>query len=475
MTFLTDVQRIKTGLIIFRRKDVKHANWYCRIKIPGEDRYKTISLKTSDVERAKDEAIDHAANVRARVENQLPVFDKTFADVALAYSAFQKETAEAGQITMHRWETIATQIRLHLIPYMGTEQIARIPHQKWERYTLWRKKEGGNLPPRKRSKRAVFLQQQEEVKNPPKRTPARDGTIRQELMTAIAIMNFAVSRNYIRESQVPNVDLPSNKDRREAFSLKEYRHLHTYARTKWIKKGANRSRIWYRQMTYNFILVMANTGMRPPEAKNLRWRDIDVRKDRQGRVVVVLNVSGKGKFGELVAPGNVATYFDRIRALFIEAQKWREPKKSEHEVGPKPDDFVFTTFEGQSAKTLYSFLIEDLLKETGLLTGNTGKRRSTYCFRHTYATFRLMEGVDVYWLAKQMRTSVKMIEDFYGHVTPTKNAERILQGMEGWGPQAIEPGDNAGSVNADGAGTEGRVLPKAGKASRSTRRRHGKS
>ena len=44
-----------------------------------------------------------------------------------------------------------------------------------------------------------------------------------------------------------------------------------------------------------------------------------------------------------------------------------------------------------------------------------------------------MEGVDSLFLAKQMGTSVKMIEDHYGHITPTKNAERILQGLPGWG------------------------------------------
>jgi hypothetical protein len=44
--------------------------------------------------------------------------------------------------------------------------------------------------------------------------------------------------------------------------------------------------------------------------------------------------------------------------------------------------------------------------------------------------------VDVYFLAKQMATSVKMIEDHYGHVTPVKNADRILQGLPGWEPMA---------------------------------------
>jgi len=50
-------------------------------------------------------------------------------------------------------------------------------------------------------------------------------------------------------------------------------------------------------------------------------------------------------------------------------------------------------------------------------------RRSTYRFRHYYATIRLTEGVDVYLLARQMGTSGKMIEDHCGPVSPAQNAE----------------------------------------------------
>jgi integrase len=64
--------------------------------------------------------------------------------------------------------------------------------------------------------------------------------------------------------------------------------------------------------------------------------------------------------------------------------------------------------------------------------GTQGVPRSTYCFRHTYATLRLQEGVDVYFLAEQMGTSVQMIEQHYGHVNTIKHADRVLQGMAGW-------------------------------------------
>ena len=54
------------------------------------------------------------------------------------------------------------------------------------------------------------------------------------------------------------------------------------------------------------------------------------------------------------------------------------------------------------------------------------------------------------FLAKQMDTSVKMIEEPYGHINLVKNAERILQGMPGWEPIATAPQVPAqtGRVNA---------------------------
>jgi integrase len=102
---------------------------------------------------------------------------------------------------------------------------------------------------------------------------------------------------------------------------------------------------------------------------------------------------------------------------------------------------VFSTIDGKPAKTLYESLIIDLLTKAGLRKGACGTDRTTYSFRHTYATFRLSEGVDVYFLAEQMGTSVKMIEDHYGHVNTIKHADRVLQGIGGWDPVDPVSGD----------------------------------
>jgi integrase len=437
MAFLTDIEELKSGLIIFRRADVQHHNWYCRVKIPKEDRYKTISLKTKDLREARDKAFDHDADIRFRVKHEVPIFEKSFEEVAKEYLAAQKNLALAGQLTLNRWKIVDSYIRLHLIPYMGNDQITLIGQDKWNGYPLWRKEHSERfkrLPKGHRAKatngKATPADEAEEEAKKPE--PAKDGTIRAEMMIFRAVLNFAADKHYIRERQIPKGKLPSDKGRREEFTPKEYRHLHTFARS-WIKAAPHDLSGWYRTMAYNFMLVMTNTGMRTIEAYNLRWRDVDARTDRHGREFVCINVRGKDKYRELIAPHSVASYFERIRAI---------------SKATKPDDFVFTTHKGKPADSLYNSVITELLTESNLLMSASGSRRSTYCFRHTYATFRLMEGIDVYFLAKQMGTSVKMIEDYYGHITPAKNAERILQGIPGWEPITDAPGADSDSVHA---------------------------
>ena len=85
-------------------------------------------------------------------------------------------------------------------------------------------------------------------------------------MTFRAIMNFAADKQYIRERQVPKGKLLSDKARREEFTPQEYRHLHTFAR-RGSRTAKTKSSVWYRNMAYNFMLVMTNTGMRTMEAR----------------------------------------------------------------------------------------------------------------------------------------------------------------------------------------------------------------
>jgi integrase len=65
------------------------------------------------------------------------------------------------------------------------------------------------------------------------------------------------------------------------------------------------------------------------------------------------------------------------------------------------------------------------MEESGLLEDHTGRKRTLYSLRHTYATFALAEGIDIHTLARQMGTSVGMIERHYSKLTPMMSAEKL--------------------------------------------------
>jgi integrase len=485
MAFVTDKEEIKPGLIIFRRADVDHRNWYCRVKLPKADRYKTISLKTSDIGVARHMANEQEIKVRVRLESDIPVFNHTFRAVAKEYLATQEARAKRGEISKDRPKKLKAVIEGALEDYVGSIQVHRIGDELWASYPAWRRENGAGrntrngvreisageaaeLDARDATARARAMAKRGFTKLRTKApTPAQartvafisDATIRFEMSIFGAVMSYAIKKRYAPASQRFE-DRPKLKTmRRDEFTLEEYRHLHTLARS-WVKDAIRPSSTWYRTVAYNFILIMCNTGMRPSEAKNLRWRDITTGKDRAGRELVILFVQGKGKSRKLVAPKSVGDYFERIREATREyrrdaakAAKDEAAKNDKDtkalEVVFRPEDRVFTTVTGEPAKSLYQALIEDLLVKAKLREGASGVPRSTYCFRHTYATFRLAEGVDVYFLAEQMGTSVKMIEEHYGHVNTVKHADLVLQGMGGWDPGAAGAEAHADTTKAN--------------------------
>ncbi len=85
---------------------------------------------------------------------------------------------------------------------------------------------------------------------------------------------------------------------------------------------------------------------------------------------------------------------------------------------PQPTDRLFPTSQHE--------LFNTILDELKLKHDRDGNVRTTYSLRHTYICFRLMEGADIYQIAKNCRTSVEMIEKFYAaHIKTILDATAI--------------------------------------------------
>ena len=73
-----------------------------------------------------------------------------------------------------------------------------------------------------------------------------------------------------------------------------------------------------------------------------------------------------------------------------------------------------------------SDLLNAILKEENMRVDRDGRPRTAYSLRHTYIYLRLLEGADIYQIAKNCRTSVEMIEKYYAaHLKTQLDASAI--------------------------------------------------
>jgi integrase len=214
------------------------------------------------------------------------------------------------------------------------------------------------------------------------------------------------------------------------FSPEEYKQLYEAARA-YAKEPFHDHYKWNAEQVYDFVLFMANTGLRPDEAFNLQFRDVTiVEDDATGEKILEIEVRGKRGVGHCKSmPGAVKVY-ERLlhRAKPVKGESRRERQRRNREGGeappapvtewPKPTDLIFS---GNHIK-----LFNNLLDRTNLKFDRDGKPRTAYSLRHTYICMRLMEGADIYQIAKNCRTSVEMIEKHYAiHLKNTLDASAI--------------------------------------------------
>ena len=153
---------------------------------------------------------------------------------------------------------------------------------------------------------------------------------------------------------------------------------------------------------------MANTGLRPDEAGNLQHRDVEIVDDEStDETILVIEVRGKRGLGYCKSTANAVRPYKRLR-----------DRPNKDGVLPSPTDLVFPV----SMLKIFN----GVLKRAELKFDRDGNARTSYSLRHTYICLRLMEGADIYQIAKNCRTSVEMIEKHYAaHIKTTLDAAAI--------------------------------------------------
>lgn len=174
----------------------------------------------------------------------------------------------------------------------------------------------------------------------------------------------------------------TKSESRGSFTNAEYTQIYTVLRG-WHKETNNEKAAATREVLRNYVLFLANTGVRHgTEALGLRWRNIEW-QEKDGERYLVVNVDGKTRKRAAVARDRVEKYLDRQRKL----NKAISADSLDELLTARSEEHVFTTRLGQVANIAsLNRAFNALLDELDLKVGADGKERTLYSWRHYYAT-----------------------------------------------------------------------------------------
>jgi integrase len=367
---MTARHEILGGKVTLYKRDGRF--WQCAASVGGKQ-YRATTKK-EELPQAEDAAEDWYLELRGKFKRgdlgklEEVNSEKTF---AVAAEQFIREfpIITEGQRNEQYVDGHIRRIRKYLIPFFGDKGLSKVTSGLIQEYRIHRV---------------------ETCKAERGKPPARN-TMHQEAVALRQVLKSAVRHGDL--SALPDMSQPyrtnSKISHRAWFSPEEYKLLYKATRDRVDNPRRKKFQADYEDL-HDFVLFMVNTGLRPDEVKRIEFRDVKVVNDRDSRETILeIDVRGKRGVGFCKSMPGAVHPFERVK-------KRRKPA---------PTDLVFPT--------RHHDLFNTILGEINLKFDREGQRRTFYSLRHTYICMRLMEGADVYQIAKNCRTSVKMIEDFY--------------------------------------------------------------
>lgn len=398
-------------LHVYKRENSRY--WQCATYLGGKNR--RTSTKEESLAHAKEFAQDWYLELHGKHRRGELKTEKSFREAADTFTK-EYEVITGGERSPRWVEGHQIRLRMHLLPFFGDLGLSEVTAGKVQEYRLYRMTPRDEPNPHSKSNRKHKI-----------KAPARS-TIHDEIVTLRQVLKTAIRHGWL--SHLPDLSTPYKSagkiSHRAWFSPAEYKRLYEATR-----RRANNPRFehfrWNAEQVHDFVLFMANTGLRPDEARQLQHRDVEIAvDDGTGETILEIEVRGKRGVGFCKSTAGAVRPYQRLLAR---PKPEKEPRRkdddgtrsarAEKEVQlPRPTDLVFP---GNHIK-----MFNNVLEEEGLKLDRDGNRRTAYSLRHTYICLRLMEGADIYQIAKNCRTSVEMIEKFYAaHIKNTLDASAI--------------------------------------------------
>lgn len=377
-------------LTLFKRPH--SSNWQCRFKLPN-GQWHSASTNTEVLTLAETQALAIYETIKVKIDAGLSPITKTFKQVAQD-EIDRMAQAMNNQVGKRTYRDYTFAINKYLIPFFGKYEVGAITTELIADFESWRISEMGKIP--------------------------MASTKRNHASAFIRVMNLARDRGYIGFNQsVPLLDAKGKKSQpRPAFTAQEITELLSYTET-WQKSSYTDRTALMRTLCSFYIEFLVNTGVRHgTEALPLRWKHLQWHFAGNKRYLRIW-VSGKTGPRYLIARNAVVKVLERV-------MKWQKLPYSglNAVIEAKLDALIFRLPTGEQISNMEN-IFRNLMIRSNMRKDGSGQSRTLYSLRHTYATLALAKGVDIHTLARQMGTSVGMIERHYSKLTPMMNAEKL--------------------------------------------------
>ncbi len=407
-------------LVLYRRE--RSSIWQCRYKVGGV--WQRASTKERKLKDAKEVAKELRITAEIRKRDNLPVITRKFRDVAkLAVQRMEQKLANGdGKVSYKDYIRIITE---YLIPILGNRLITNIDSVALDYLDAERIKMMGREP--------------------------SHSTLLSHNAALNIVFDEGVLRNFLTELNRPKLESKGKKSTRHpAFELNEIQAVINNFDS-WIERARNDHSKEMRQIMRDYVVMLIDTGARPgKELMNLKWKQIrfsmnptlthtgqkeflddgteqDVVHPNLNRIVE-MTVTGKTGTRQIIGREPTVKVLERVsRRVYGVKNNIADPFKGV--VTPSNDDYVLRTKDKkQDVSSSFQHLLERYLEEHNLLFDpKTEQNRVFYSFRHTYATLALThDKVPIHTLAKQMGTSVLMIERHYSHLKVIQAVEQLI-------------------------------------------------
>jgi integrase len=385
---MAEQHSILGGKVHVYKRDDNSRYWQCSSYLGGKNR--RTSTKEESLSKAKDHAEDWYLELRGKLRSGEIITEKTFREAAAQFER-EYEIITEGQRNPMYVDGHKRRLRVHLVPFLGNMGLSKISPGVIQEYRIHRREKA--------------------VKEHGK-PPARN-TMHQEIVTLRQTLKTALRHGWLQN--LPDLSEPywaSGKiSHRAWFSPEEYKKLYEATRKRMQHPKKPRYK-WESEQLHDYVLFMANTGLRPDEVMRLQFRDVTiVDDDASNETILEIEVRGKRGVGYCKSTTGAVRPFERLRDR-------NAARKAEQKQEAQPTDLIFPKTHRE--------LFNTILKEENLKVDREGQPRTAYSLRHTYICLRLMEGADIYQIAKNCRTSVEMIEKYYAsHIKNSLDAAAI--------------------------------------------------